>query len=218
MITALCLISDWQNHCGEFYTKALDWSKLNVIQPPSKLITFLEGILKLNFYSKHVHMTCMSQTLKWACSHFICILIIQHRLLLANTGCLIILPLADGEVDNKWNSHFIKASHLECRVLLDRMPKQMVWSMRCSALLGFSIRRLWWSLHGVEKPSMPSTPHTFLLLQARSIQWFYYIELTGMTRAVCSSSASCTSLFNHVWTWTLQYLLHSISRFIVHMF
>ncbi|KAJ1284267.1 hypothetical protein BS78_03G192100 [Paspalum vaginatum] len=44
----------------------------------------------------------------------------------------------------------------------------MVWGMRCSPLLGFSIRRLWWSLHGAEKPSMPSAPHTFLLLQTRT--------------------------------------------------
>ena len=93
--------------------------------------------------------------------------------------------LAHGEVHSKLYSHFIKASHSNCRVLLDWVPKQMVWSMRCSPLLGFSIRRLWWSLHGVEKPSMPSTPHTFLLLQTRSIPWFYFIQLRRMARAVC---------------------------------
>ena len=43
--------------------------------------------------------------------------------------------LAHGEVHSKLYSHFIKASHSNCRVLLDWVPKQIVWSMRCSPLL-----------------------------------------------------------------------------------
>lgn len=30
-----------------------------------------------------------------------------------------------------------------------------------------------WSLRGAKKPPMPSAPHTFLLLQTRSIIWLY---------------------------------------------
>lgn len=61
---------------------------------------------------------------------------------------------------------------------------------------------------------MPSTPHTFLLLQTRSIHWFYYIQTTKMTivanqvytlvlTANENDYSTMLVCLNHVWTRNL---------------